>query len=73
MQGVFDVPKQIDFSQYHAVVVAARSTTAHLISNAWPLFGVDPALCGARPLMLGWQPADHQTSCEACAREAVTV
>jgi len=63
--------KQIDFSQFHAVVVAERSTTAHLIPVDKQRFGTEPALCGVRPLMLGWQPADHQASCEVCAVEAV--
>lgn len=79
MQGVLGVKKDINLSLYHRVLIAARSKNVHLIPKAKPLFGIDPALCGVKPLMLGWAPlavteAESTGSsaflCEGCRREA---
>lgn len=77
MQGVV-VPgkkKSTDLSKYHKVRVAARSKNVHLIPKDKPLFGVDPALCSVRPLMLGWAPHNEKVGpnvslCGVCNRLA---
>jgi hypothetical protein len=62
--------KPLQTDNFHRVLVAERSYNTHLLPKDKQKFGVAPALCGVRPLMLGWRPAGQQFLCGVCVRLA---